>query len=160
MSEDNQPGIRGTGGLSRRRLFRLGGLTAAATAVGTVTGPLGGTAARGAEPRVGYDAIVVGLGFAGAIAARELQAKGLTPLLLEARDRIGGRTWTATFARQPVEMGGQFVDESQPLITAELRRYGIPAATGLVPYEQPTRAGHRGVAAAVRDPRRHRSHSP
>jgi monoamine oxidase len=132
VSEDNQPGIPGTGGLSRRRLFKLGGLTAAAAAVGTVTGPLGGVA-RAVETRAGYDAIVVGLGFAGATAARELRAKGLNPLLLEARGRIGGRTWTDTFVSQPVEMGGQFVDESQPLITAELKRYGIPTATGLVP---------------------------
>ncbi|WP_328346347.1 NAD(P)/FAD-dependent oxidoreductase [Streptomyces violaceus] len=62
-----------------------------------------------------------------------MRAKGLNPLLLEARGRTGGRTWTDTFAGQPVEMGGQFVDESQPLITAELRRCGIPTATGLVP---------------------------
>lgn len=133
MSEDNQPGIRGIGGLSRRRLLKASGLTAVAAAVGTVTGPFGNDSARAAEMRAGYDAIVVGLGFAGAIAARELRAAGLNPLLLEARARIGGRTWTDTFANQPVEMGGQFVDESQPLITAELKRYGIATASGLVP---------------------------
>ncbi|KUL55337.1 hypothetical protein ADL22_00065 [Streptomyces sp. NRRL F-4489] len=75
----------------------------------------------------------MGLGFAGAIAARELRVKGLNPLLLEARGRIGGRTWTDTFANQPVEMGGQFIDESQPLITTELKRYNIATATGLAP---------------------------
>ncbi|MEU2826385.1 NAD(P)/FAD-dependent oxidoreductase [Streptomyces bacillaris] len=133
MSEDNQSGIPTTGGPSRRRLLKVGGITAAAAAVGTIAGPLANDEARALGKRNTYDAIVVGLGFAGAIAARELRAKGLNPLLLEARGRIGGRTWTEPFADQLVEMGGQFVDESQPLITAELKRYGIATTPGLIP---------------------------
>ena len=39
-----------------------------------------------------WDAIVVGGGFAGVTAARELDASGHRTLLLEARDRLGGRT--------------------------------------------------------------------
>ncbi|MEU3749340.1 MULTISPECIES: flavin monoamine oxidase family protein [Streptomyces] len=138
MSTDNQPGIRRADGFTRRRLLKVGGLTTAAAAIGAIPAPFGSTVAHAAdasaaEARGCYDAIVVGLGFAGAIAARELRAKGLNPLLLEARGRVGGRTWTDTFVNQPVEMGGQFVDESQPLITAELNRYGIATAHGLLP---------------------------
>ena len=39
--------------------------------------------------------IVVGGGFAGVTAAREAALRGRSVLLLEARDRLGGRTWTA-----------------------------------------------------------------
>ena len=41
-----------------------------------------------------YDVVIIGGGFAGATVARELRHKGLGVLLLEARDRLGGRTWT------------------------------------------------------------------
>jgi monoamine oxidase len=72
------------------------------------------------------DAVVVGGGFAGVAAARELQNAGLHTVLLEARDRLGGRTWTVDFAGARVEMGGGWVHWHQPHIWAELTRYGIP----------------------------------
>jgi monoamine oxidase len=43
---------------------------------------------------VSLDAVVVGAGAAGLVAARELDAAGLTVRVLEARDRVGGRAWT------------------------------------------------------------------
>jgi monoamine oxidase len=83
--------------------------------------------------RQDYDVIVVGAGFAGAAAARELSARGLETLVLEARHRLGGRTWTDTFAGQSVEMGGQFVSEGHPLVMDALRRYGIGTVSGPAP---------------------------
>ncbi|CAG1998698.1 unnamed protein product [Fusarium graminearum] len=56
-----------------------------------------------------YDVIVIGAGFAGLVAARELAAKGLKVLIIEARDRIGGRTWTARAFGEDFEMGGTWV---------------------------------------------------
>ena len=44
------------------------------------------------------DVIVVGGGFAGLRAARDLADAGRDVVLLEARDRLGGRTWTRPFA--------------------------------------------------------------
>jgi monoamine oxidase len=43
---------------------------------------------------VDYDAIVVGAGLAGLTAARALKAGGLNVIVLEGRDRLGGRMWT------------------------------------------------------------------
>ncbi len=48
-----------------------------------------------------HDVVVYGAGMAGIAAARELQAKGLSVVLLEARDRIGGRICT-----QPITING------------------------------------------------------
>ena len=39
------------------------------------------------------DVVVIGGGFAGVTAARDLQKRGFKVLVLEARDRLGGRTW-------------------------------------------------------------------
>jgi monoamine oxidase len=74
-----------------------------------------------------HDVVVVGAGFAGLTAARELRKAGLDVVVLEARDRIGGRTWTAEYQGVPVEMGGAWVHWMQPYVLTELRRYGIGA---------------------------------
>ncbi|KAL4954138.1 amine oxidase [Aspergillus filifer] len=73
-----------------------------------------------------YDVIVIGAGFSGLIAARDLSRKhNLDVLLIEARDRIGGRTWTANVLGEDVEMGGTWVHWNQPHLYAELHRYGL-----------------------------------
>ncbi|EED13333.1 hypothetical protein TSTA_058220 [Talaromyces stipitatus ATCC 10500] len=54
-----------------------------------------------------YGVVVIGAGFTGVIAARELnQRHNLRVLLSEARDHIGGRTWTAKVLGEELEMGG------------------------------------------------------
>ena len=70
-------------------------------------------------------AIVVGGGFAGVTAARELRAAGFRTTLLEARDRLGGRTWSSELGGTPVELGGAWVHWQQPHVWSELTRYGI-----------------------------------
>ena len=72
-----------------------------------------------------YDVIVVGGGFAGVVAARELGKAGHKVLLLEARNRIGGRTYTSTFADRSIEFGGAWVHWLQPHVWAEMKRYGL-----------------------------------
>lgn len=72
------------------------------------------------------DVIVVGAGFAGATAARELAQRGHSVLIAEARDRIGGRTYYRSFpgTTMMLEMGGTWVNPRyQPHIAAELSRY-------------------------------------
>lgn len=72
-----------------------------------------------------YDVVVIGGGFAGVTAARELRLRGHRVLILEARDRLGGRTWTSDFSGQSVEMGGTWVHWFQPHVWAEITRYGL-----------------------------------
>jgi monoamine oxidase len=72
-----------------------------------------------------YDVVVIGGGFAGATVARELRHKGLGVLLLEARDRLGGRTWTREALGHRVELGGTWVHWIQPHVWAEITRYGL-----------------------------------
>lgn len=54
--------------------------------------------------------IVIGAGVAGLAAARRLRDAGVEVLVLEARDRIGGRVWTDhTFAAFPIEHGAELI---------------------------------------------------
>ncbi|MGW3956577.1 flavin monoamine oxidase family protein [Streptomyces sp. NPDC004752] len=119
--------------LPRRRVLKVAGATALAASAGVVGANLAsaGSSSDDAVSEGSYDAIVIGAGFAGVTAARELRAKGLRPLVLEARDRIGGRTWTADFNGVSVEMGGESVDEKQPYVWNEVKRYGTELSTGL-----------------------------
>jgi monoamine oxidase len=72
-----------------------------------------------------HDVIVVGGGFAGVTAAREAALRGRSVLLLEARDRLGGRTWSANWASTAVEYGGAWVHWHQPHTFSELTRAGL-----------------------------------
>ena len=73
-----------------------------------------------------YDVIVVGGGFAGVTTAREsAQAPALSTLLLEASDRIGGRTWTAPWNGVDIEYGGGWVHWHQPHTWSEITRAGL-----------------------------------
>lgn len=76
-----------------------------------------------------FEVVVVGAGFAGLTAARNLADQGISAVVLESRDRLGGRTWYRKFAdtEQFVEMGGNWLTMNyQPLMQAELDRYGTP----------------------------------
>src|SRR6478736_791467 len=81
------------------------------------------------RPRRGHargdaDVVVIGAGFAGLVAARELGRAGLGVLVLEARDRVGGRTWTDRRLGHDLELGGTWVHWVQPHTWAEMTRYG------------------------------------
>jgi monoamine oxidase len=71
------------------------------------------------------DAIVIGGGFAGVTAARELTLGGVETLLLEARERLGGRTWATTWHDTDVELGGAWVHWHQPHVWSEITRAGL-----------------------------------
>ncbi|MER6992558.1 NAD(P)/FAD-dependent oxidoreductase [Saccharopolyspora hirsuta] len=71
-----------------------------------------------------FDVVVIGAGFAGLVAARELALRGHAVVVLEARDRIGGRTWTDERLGRRLEMGGTWVHWLQPHVWSEITRYG------------------------------------
>lgn len=73
------------------------------------------------------DAVVVGAGLAGLTAARRLTAAGREVAVLEARDRVGGRTLNAAVGSgEVVEMGGEFVGPGQRRVLALLAELGLP----------------------------------
>ena len=74
-----------------------------------------------------WDAIVIGGGLAGLSAADALCAAGRRVLLLEAQDRVGGRTYTATSEStgSSVDLGGMWVGPTQTRMLALLERFGI-----------------------------------
>jgi pseudooxynicotine oxidase len=71
------------------------------------------------------DVVVVGGGFAGVTAAREAAFVGADVVLVEARDRLGGRTWSTSWDGIPVEYGGQWVHWHQPHTVSEITRAGL-----------------------------------
>jgi monoamine oxidase len=73
------------------------------------------------------DVAVVGAGVAGLAAARELRRRGLAVVVLEARDRIGGRIFTVRDPRLPlpVELGAEFVHGAAPLTYRVLAEAGL-----------------------------------
>ncbi|AYV25201.1 Pseudooxynicotine oxidase [Streptomyces sp. ADI95-16] len=71
------------------------------------------------------DAVIIGGGFAGVTAARELTMRGRRTVLVESRDRLGGRTYTKDHDGHPMEFGGTWVHPLQPNVWAEIQRYGL-----------------------------------
>lgn len=72
-----------------------------------------------------YDVIVVGAGLAGLCAARELVKRGLRCVVLEARDRVGGRTLSQQLGRDTIDLGGQWIGPKQHRLAALAAELGV-----------------------------------
>ncbi|KAJ1715151.1 amine oxidase [Aspergillus flavus] len=72
-----------------------------------------------------FDVAVIGAGIAGIVAARDLSKNGHKVVLLEARDRLGGRTYMDHACGGILELGGGYVHWTQPHVWCELQRHGI-----------------------------------
>jgi monoamine oxidase len=75
---------------------------------------------------MGWDVVVVGAGLSGLAAARAIAAEGRSVVVVEARDRVGGRTEGGTLSDgQWIELGGQWIGPTQD------RMYELVAELGL-----------------------------
>jgi polyamine oxidase len=156
---------RSTAAFSRRRFLQLAASASAVTATGGVP-----TSASGASGGRRYDdgtdaiprglrgdperVIIIGAGFAGLAAANALRHAGVDCVVLEARNRIGGRAHTEQVGGVPVDMGCSWIHEPEGnVISAFAAQAGVsrlPASpeldaativfldsrTGIVPNDQ------------------------
>ena len=71
------------------------------------------------------DVLIVGGGVAGLTAARELMKRKISCRVLEARDRVGGRTYSLKVGRDWLDLGGQWIGPTQDRLAALARELGI-----------------------------------
>ncbi len=71
------------------------------------------------------DAVIVGAGVAGLTAAWRLAQAGVDVIVVEARDRVGGRLHTVEVDGEPFELGGQWIGPTQSAVGALLDELGL-----------------------------------
>lgn len=74
------------------------------------------------------DCVVIGAGYSGLAAATKLRALGVNAILIEARDRVGGRTLELPVAKMPrLELGGQYINDAQVRVNRLVSEVGLQA---------------------------------
>jgi monoamine oxidase len=92
---------------------------------------------------------VVGAGLAGLAAAAALADGGAEPVVLEARDRVGGRVHSRRLADGAVvELGAEFVERDHRTLAAIAARLGLTLAPAGMAYGDREPRGGRGVDRA------------
>ncbi|SNX61967.1 monoamine oxidase [Streptomyces sp. TLI_55] len=108
---------------TERQLSRRSLLGAAGAGAAGLTAATAGTAAAATRTA---DVCVVGAGLAGLTAARDLVAAGKSVVVLEARDRVGGRVLNLSLAGGGItEGGGEFIGPTQDRIKALADSLGV-----------------------------------
>jgi putrescine oxidase len=75
--------------------------------------------------RIDCDVVIVGAGASGLTAATRLKDAGRSVVVLEARDRAGGRLWTDDIDGAMLEIGGQWVSPDQDALIETLDELGL-----------------------------------
>ena len=113
-----------SGEVSRRAFLGSAGLGALAGAVACPE------ALADNDQHFEADVIVVGAGLAGLTAARDLTHAGKSVYVVEARDRVGGRTLSEpTHSGEILDTGGQWVGPTQDRVNALIAEFGLPTYT-------------------------------
>ena len=79
-----------------------------------------------------FDVVVVGAGFSGLQAAYSAQQAGLSVAVVEARDRVGGKSWTVPLSngRGVADLGAAWVNDNlQPRIWSYIKQFGLENKT-------------------------------
>jgi monoamine oxidase len=98
----------------------------------------------GAHPPVQHVRVaIVGAGLSGMAAAHALLGRGITPEVYEARDRVGGRTYTLPGPTGPVDVGGSFINSTDTVLRALVRALGLKEIR--VPSRDDTKVIVRGA---------------
>lgn len=79
----------------------------------------------GSPEAIERDVVIVGAGPAGLMAARRLSQAGKTVAVLEARDRVGGRTWSNVIDGAFLEIGGQWISPDQTELLSLVDELGL-----------------------------------
>ncbi|WP_237191872.1 flavin monoamine oxidase family protein, partial [Rothia nasimurium] len=78
-----------------------------------------------APQEITRDVVIIGAGPSGLTAAYRLQQAGHSVAVLEARHRVGGRTWNGDLDGAFIEIGGQWVSPDQTALKALLKELGL-----------------------------------
>lgn len=73
------------------------------------------------------DVVIIGAGLSGLAAAEDVLRAGLTCVVLEARDRVGGKTWSEPLTKGDgvIDLGAAWINDSnQSRMTVLARRFG------------------------------------
>jgi monoamine oxidase len=108
---------------------------------------LNASSATGARDLERPDAVVVGAGLSGLVAARDLVRAGLEVLVLEANDRPGGRTELREVEGVAVDLGGEWVDEAHEDLKSLVADLGL----ALRPFEQKKESARWWVRGEISD---------
>ena len=119
----NKKDATSSGAWTRRDLLRVLGTGAAAAALPGLP-----QIARADSARA--EVIVVGAGFAGLTAARTLARSRKNVVVLEARNRVGGRVKAGKIAGIPVDVGGMWVGPTQTRLLETIKEYGLHLVAG------------------------------